>query len=117
MTDNQETKELDAQWECFCDMAYFDKWAVRNKNDRAFTSAIHVETYDEAQYITEKFNELDVAKEQLTQTQQKLDVAVEALEWAELMLDNIENGRGFGKIEIADCRKSLKAALNTIGGK
>lgn len=45
------------EWECFCDEAYYHQWAVRNKNgDCSFTSAIHVRTKDEAEFLVSRLN-------------------------------------------------------------
>lgn len=63
---------MDKNWECFSDATYFDKWAIRDKRDKSFTSAIHVETYNEAQDITDKFNKL----EELTEREATLIVAI-----------------------------------------
>lgn len=46
----------DKQWECFSDSAYFNNWAVRNKTDRKFHSAIHVATKEEAEFLIGKLN-------------------------------------------------------------
>lgn len=44
-------------WECFCDRAYFDQWAVRDIGDKAFTSAIHVPTQKEAEFLVQELND------------------------------------------------------------
>lgn len=43
-------------WEYFSDASYYDKWAVRNKTDRKFHSAIHVATKEEAEFLVGKLN-------------------------------------------------------------
>ena len=45
-----------SKWECFSDAAYFDKWAVRNTSDMSFSSVIHVNTKEEAEFLVEKLN-------------------------------------------------------------
>ena len=47
------------KWECFRDSAYYDMWAVRNKDNKGFYHAIHVGTRDEAEFLVESLNELD----------------------------------------------------------
>ena len=55
----KKENDMTKNWECFCDIAYFDKWAVRDRNDKSFMATIHVSTKDEAEFIVEKFNKLD----------------------------------------------------------
>ena len=45
-------------WEFFCDTSYYDKWAVRNADDKSFNSAIHVGTKEEADFLVESLNGL-----------------------------------------------------------
>jgi hypothetical protein len=52
-------------WECFCDTAYYDKWAVRNTVDKSFKAAIHVETKEEAEFLVEKLRNFDALVEAL----------------------------------------------------
>lgn len=39
-----------------------------------------------------------------------------ALEWAEMMIDNLRNRRGCGQIEGDDCQKACKNAINKARG-
>jgi hypothetical protein len=55
-----EVKELVSPWECFCDPAYYDKWAVRNKIERSFYQAIHVNTKEEAEFLVTRLNQLEL---------------------------------------------------------
>lgn len=49
--------EMPEEWECFCDQAYFHQWAVRDKKgDKKFTSAIHVNTQAEAEFLVSRLN-------------------------------------------------------------
>ncbi len=45
------------QWECFCDEAYYHKWAVRDKMDKSFYSVVHVGTIEEAEFLVSALNE------------------------------------------------------------
>jgi hypothetical protein len=49
-------------WECFCDDCYYGMYAVRHTSDKSFSSAIHVMTKEEAEFICEKLNELQILK-------------------------------------------------------
>ena len=41
------------EWECFCDEAYYHKWAVRPKGDKSFSSQqlFHVGSKEEAEAL------------------------------------------------------------------
>ncbi len=60
MTDIKHSK-----WECFCDEAYYSKWAVRNTNDKSFQASIHVGTQEEADFLVDNLNNLQQFKEAL----------------------------------------------------
>lgn len=46
------------EWEYLLDRDYFNKWAVRRKNNGS-DNAIHVSTHGEAEFLTRKLNEND----------------------------------------------------------
>lgn len=47
-----------SEWEYFQDDAYYGLYAVRTKENRSFTQAIHVNTVEEAIFLTNSLNEL-----------------------------------------------------------
>ena len=48
-------------YEYFHDPCYYDMWAVRRKDQRAFSQAWHVATQKEAQSLAEHLNKLELA--------------------------------------------------------
>lgn len=48
------------RWECFCDISYYDLWAVRPEGDRDFNSQylFHVQNKDEAERLKDCLNAL-----------------------------------------------------------
>ena len=52
-------------WECFCDRSYYDKWAVRNTDDKSFHSVIHVGTPEEAEFLVERLNDCNELRSKL----------------------------------------------------
>lgn len=53
------------KWECFCDAAYFDMWAVKEKGNMCFNDVVHVNTKEEAEYIVDTFNKVQRYREVL----------------------------------------------------
>ena len=49
-------------WEMFLDHGYYDMYAVRISGERNFKKTIHVMTKEEAEYIRDKFNELEILR-------------------------------------------------------
>lgn len=47
-----------SEWEYIKDEAYYGLYAVRTKENRSFTQAIHVNTVEEAIFLTNSLNEL-----------------------------------------------------------
>ncbi len=87
---------MKGQWECFSDASYYDKWAVRNKTDRAFHSAIHVSTKEEAEFLTLKLNKLDLYREALDLLSSR---AIDMGDRYEIPLDDYE--KAFQSVEQA----------------
>ena len=50
-------------WRCFCDIGYYDKWAIQHEDRKGFVEAIHVNTKAEAEYLAEQLNRLDELEE------------------------------------------------------
>jgi hypothetical protein len=63
-TNNSELEER--PWRCFCDTAYYDYWAVQNKNYRSFHQAIHVRTQAEAQFLVDMLNSITTKDQEIT---------------------------------------------------
>ena len=61
------------RWEYFCDSSYYDKWAVRDKADRSFHSAIHVGTKEEAEFLANSLNELLTLQDRYNAQEKKLE--------------------------------------------
>ena len=49
-------------WECFCDIGYFEMWAVRQIGDRSFNSQrlFHVPSKEEAEALRDLLNEMSM---------------------------------------------------------
>lgn len=79
MTNISELEEM--SWECFRDIAYYDMWAVRHKERRGFTQAIHVNTQGEAEYLMTSLSLLDsLQKSVLTIKDQEIERLKGAIE-------------------------------------
>mgnify|MGYP001581956061 CR=1 FL=1 len=61
------------RWEYFCDSSYYDKWAVRDKADRSFHSAIHVGTKEEAEFLANSLNELLTLQDRYNEMEKVLE--------------------------------------------
>lgn len=55
--------ETEKHWRCFCDVAYFHKWAIQHKDRRNLHETVHVATKGEAEYLVERLNRLEAVKE------------------------------------------------------
>ena len=44
------------EWECFCDHAYYERWAVKPFECGDFHQTIHVNTKEEAEFLVERLN-------------------------------------------------------------
>lgn len=49
-------------WETFCDIGYYDMWAVRQIGDRSFNSQrlFHVQSKEEGEALRDLLNELSM---------------------------------------------------------
>lgn len=43
-------------WECFCDMSYYDQWAVRRKKETGWGQCFHMNSSEEAKALTALLN-------------------------------------------------------------
>lgn len=91
-------------WEYFRDAAYYDKWAVRNKLDKAFTSAIHVETFEEAEFLVDELNGKESLTAQLEEARKALRTFIyetthlsacenDGSHWCKISKETLEKGR------------------------
>lgn len=51
------TRLLGDTWECFCDMSYYDLWAVRRKKETGWGQCFHMNSGEEAKALTKLLNE------------------------------------------------------------
>jgi hypothetical protein len=55
-SEHSKYKEPEDLWECFCDLAYYNLWAVRRKDTRKWGECFHMHSAEEAKALTELLN-------------------------------------------------------------
>lgn len=48
---------MDNKWECFCDLSYYDLWAVRMKCDKEWGHCFHLNSEEEAKGLCDLLNQ------------------------------------------------------------